>query len=77
MAQITLEATEKSPAQAATAAVTSRLFFIDYLRAALIILVVLHHVAIVYGSERTVLVLRSPEKRRDSRRIGAGCVRAF
>ena len=28
---------------------SSRLFFVDHLRAALVILVVLHHVAMVYG----------------------------
>jgi peptidoglycan/LPS O-acetylase OafA/YrhL len=41
--------TEKSPVQASTGR-TSRLFFIDHLRAALVILVVLHHVALVYGA---------------------------
>jgi glucan biosynthesis protein C len=40
--------TEESPVQAATGK-TSRLFFIDHLRAALVTLVVLHHVAVVYG----------------------------
>jgi len=40
---------EKSPTQAETGR-TSRLFFIDHLRAALVILVVLHHVALVYGA---------------------------
>jgi glucan biosynthesis protein C len=44
-----LQATGKSPVQAA-AERTSRLFFIDHLRVALAILVVLHHVAIVYGA---------------------------
>ena len=44
-----LQPTEKSPVQAATGR-TSRLFFIDHLRAALVILVVLHHVALVYGA---------------------------
>jgi glucan biosynthesis protein C len=44
-----LRPTEKSPVQAATGR-TSRLFFIDHLRAALAILVVLHHVALVYGA---------------------------
>jgi glucan biosynthesis protein C len=44
-----LRPVEESPAQAATAK-TSRLFFIDHLRAALVILVVLHHVALVYGA---------------------------
>jgi peptidoglycan/LPS O-acetylase OafA/YrhL len=48
MAQIALESTEKS--QETAAGVTSRVFFADHLRAALIILVVLHHVAIVYGA---------------------------
>ena len=44
-----LQPTEKSPVQAATGK-TSRLFFIDHLRAGLVILVVLHHVALVYGA---------------------------
>ena len=44
-----LQPTEKTPVQAATGR-TSRLFFIDHLRAALVILVVLHHVALVYGA---------------------------
>ena len=44
-----LQPTEKSTVQAATGT-TSRMFFIDHLRAALVILVVLHHVAIVYGA---------------------------
>jgi cytochrome b561 len=48
MVQNGLQPTEKSPEQAATGK-TSRLFFIDHLRAALVILVVLHHVAMVYG----------------------------
>jgi glucan biosynthesis protein C len=39
---------EKTSAQAATGK-TSRLFFIDHLRAALVILVILHHLALVYG----------------------------
>jgi len=43
-----LQPTEKSPVQAATGK-TSRLFFIDNLRAALVTLVVLHHLAVVYG----------------------------
>jgi glucan biosynthesis protein C len=49
MAQITMETTEKSTVQAVAEKV-SRLFFIDHLRAALVILVVLHHVAMVYGA---------------------------
>jgi glucan biosynthesis protein C len=47
MADITLQATEKSRVEAVSEKV-SRLFFIDHLRAALVILVVLHHVAVVY-----------------------------
>jgi glucan biosynthesis protein C len=39
----------KSPVQTA-AGKTSRLFYIDHMRAALVILVVLHHVALVYGA---------------------------
>jgi peptidoglycan/LPS O-acetylase OafA/YrhL len=44
-----LQPTGKSPVQAATGR-TLRLFFIDHLRAFLAILVVLHHVAVVYGA---------------------------
>jgi len=44
MDQNSLQPREESPVQAATGK-TSRLFFIDHLRAALVILVVLHHVA--------------------------------
>jgi hypothetical protein len=44
-----LQPTEKSPEQSVTGR-TSRLFFIDHLRAALVILVVLHHVGLVYGA---------------------------
>lgn len=44
-----LQPTETSQPPAA-AGKTSRLFFIDHLRAALVILVVLHHVALVYGA---------------------------
>ena len=49
MNQNNLQPTEKAPEQAATGR-TSRLFFIDNLRTGLAILVVLHHVAIVYGA---------------------------
>jgi len=49
MDQNGVQTTEKSPVQA-SAGKTSRLFFLDHLRAALIILVVLHHVALVYGA---------------------------
>jgi peptidoglycan/LPS O-acetylase OafA/YrhL len=43
-----LQPTEKSQGQPATGK-TARLFFVDHLRAALVILVVLHHLALVYG----------------------------
>ena len=49
MAQNSLQPTENSAAQSSTGGI-SRLFFIDHLRAALIILVVLHHAAMVYGA---------------------------
>ena len=56
MSHISLQATGKSAVQTvsktaiqSTAATTSRLFFIDHLRATLVILVVLHHLALVYG----------------------------
>jgi glucan biosynthesis protein C len=49
-----LQPTGKSPVQAATGKLSrgkaSRLFFIDHWRVALAILVVLHHVAMVYGA---------------------------
>jgi hypothetical protein len=48
MAQTDLQATVKSAVQSATGK-AARLFFIDHLRAALVILVVLHHLALVYG----------------------------
>ncbi len=48
MSQISSQTTEKPQVQAATP-IASRLFFIDHLRAALVILVVLHHLAVVYG----------------------------
>ena len=44
-----LQPTEKSPVMAEVWK-TTRLFFVDHLRAALVILVVLHHVALVYGA---------------------------
>jgi peptidoglycan/LPS O-acetylase OafA/YrhL len=48
MTQISLQPSAKSPEQAPTGK-AARLYFIDYLRAALVILVVLHHLAVVYG----------------------------
>lgn len=50
MAQISLHATDKTSVVVAKSEKASRLFYIDNLRAALIILVVLHHVALVYGA---------------------------
>ncbi len=55
MDHTSLQAPVESSAPAAIPALsptgrTSRLFFIDHLRAALVILVVLHHVALVYGA---------------------------
>jgi glucan biosynthesis protein C len=49
MTQITLPATEKSLVETVTEK-TARLFFVDHLRASLVILVVLHHLAVVYGA---------------------------
>jgi glucan biosynthesis protein C len=49
MTQSSSQPTEESLVQVASGT-TSRLFFIDNLRAALVILVVLHHVALVYGA---------------------------
>jgi glucan biosynthesis protein C len=49
MVQNTLQATATTPVKTATGK-KPRLFFIDHLRAALMILVVLHHVALVYGA---------------------------
>ena len=49
MAQNSTQTMETPPVEAASGGI-SRLFFIDHLRAALIILVVLHHAAMVYGA---------------------------
>lgn len=59
MAQNSLQATEESQVQTATGK-TSRLFFIDHLRAALVILVVLHHVAMVYGASAPFYYVEPP-----------------
>ncbi len=50
MAQISLHSTDKSQVVAAKSEKAARLFYIDHLRVALMILVVLHHVALVYGA---------------------------
>ena len=50
MAEVGLRAAEKPRAEAVPSVQAVRLFFVDHWRAALIILVVLHHVALVYGA---------------------------
>lgn len=50
MAQISLGATEKSRLVVSKTNRSSRLYFVDRLRVALAILVVLHHIALVYGA---------------------------
>ena len=64
MTQNNLQATEKASAQAETGQ-TSRLFFIDHLRAALVILVVLHHLALVYGGIPPFYYLEPPDPTND------------
>jgi len=59
MSQNQLQSAEESPAQGTTAK-NSRLFFVDHLRAALVILVVLHHVAMVYGGIQPFYYLEPP-----------------
>ena len=49
MAQITVQTPSQSSEKTAVRE-TTRLYFLDHLRAALVILVVLHHVALVYGA---------------------------
>lgn len=58
MAQVSIQAAEAAPAQAASKPL--RLFFIDHLRAALVILVVLHHVALVYGASSPFYYVEPP-----------------
>jgi glucan biosynthesis protein C len=50
MAQISIPTTKKPSVIVSETAKASRLFYIDHLRAALVILVVLHHVSLVYGA---------------------------
>jgi len=59
MKQNQLQSVEKYPAQGTTGK-TARLFFVDHLRAALVILVVLHHVAMVYGGIQPFYYLEPP-----------------
>lgn len=59
MADITLRATEESQIEAVSEK-ASRLFFVDHLRAALVILVVLHHVGIVYGASTPFYYVEPP-----------------
>jgi len=59
MAQITLEASEKQTEKTGIREGT-RLYFLDHLRAALIILVVLHHVALVYGAGAAFYYVEPP-----------------
>ena len=54
-----LQAATKAPARAATAA-ASRLFFVDHWRVGLAILVVLHHVAMVYGASIPFYYMEPP-----------------
>lgn len=57
----TVERTAAAPSPAAAAArLTSRQFFIDHLRATLVILVVLHHVALVYGAAAPFYYVEPP-----------------
>ena len=50
---------EKSTSHSVSAKI-SRLFFLDHLRAALVILVVLHHVAMVYGASAPFYYVEPP-----------------
>jgi glucan biosynthesis protein C len=59
MAQNSLQSAGKSSVQSVLGK-TSRLFFVDHLRAALIILVVLHHLALVYGGIPPFYYLEPP-----------------
>lgn len=61
MTQVLAQPTTTAVA-AATAKKTARLFFIDHLRATLVILVVLHHVAVIYG-EGTAFYYVDPANR--------------
>jgi len=55
-----LQPAEESPVIVPKTGRTSRLFFVDHLRAALVILVVLHHVAMVYGASSPFYYVEPP-----------------
>ena len=59
MAQTSVQPAQKTRVQVANEE-TGRLFFIDHLRAALVILVVLHHVAVTYGAFTPFYYLEPP-----------------
>jgi len=59
MSSIPLQVSETT-AQAATSAKSGRLYFADHLRATLAILVVLHHIAIVYGASTWFYYIEPP-----------------
>lgn len=61
MNQINLQPAENSLVQLATEK-ASRLFFIDHLRAVLVILVVLHHLAVVYGEGISFYYVEPPDR---------------
>jgi glucan biosynthesis protein C len=61
MNQNSLQPTETPPEQAAPGK-PSRLFFIDHLRAALVTLVVVHHLAVVYGEGISFYYVEPPSK---------------
>lgn len=60
MEQIRVHPVATARAEAAARPKTSRLYFIDHLRAALVILVVLHHVALVYGASAPFYYVEPP-----------------
>lgn len=59
MAELSVQRAEQAPAKAA-AQKAARLFYVDNLRIALVILVVLHHVAMVYGASAPFYYVEPP-----------------
>jgi len=59
MVQNSAQSTQGSAAQS-TASTASRVFYLDHLRVALVVLVVLHHVAMVYGGIPPFYYLEPP-----------------